>query len=261
MTGASEQNAVTSSDEHVTVTDLTGVPRGTFVLVGMCSLLAGGFAVFKSSNQAGTVALIAIGAIASLLAVVGKLPLRWVIGGHEFDMSHKTARAAAEVMASHLPPSGTAELAGQMARAEGGRLSPMTSAMLDYVNFERSAIERVIAVAQERGWSYVDASGSDRGVDGYVETANGRRVPVEYKLVRNRDMLAKRFRELVHRYGTGEIRNAVIVISGPPLAEGSRLAQTLQSYESPRLHVVFMDDPEFERNFSAAIDESLKPTE
>lgn len=201
-----------------------------------------------------------MGAIALLIAVVGKLPLKWVIGGHEFDMSHRAARAAAEVMASHLSPSGTAELAGQLANADGGRLSPMTGAMLDYVNFERSATARVIEVVHEHGWSYVDASGSDRGVDGFVETADGRRVLVEYKLVRDRINLSRRVRDLVRRYGTGELGNAVIVISGPPLAPDSKLAQTLRSYESPRFHVIFMEDPEFERNLAAAVREALAGT-
>lgn len=257
MTGSSRASAATGSDDRVTVRDLAGVPRAAFVLVGLAALTAGGFAVFKSSNQAGTVALIAVGAIASLLAVAGKLPLRWVIGGHEFDMSHRAARAAAEVVASHLPPSETAELAGQLASVEGGRFSLMTGAMLDHVNFERSAISRVAAVVQEQGWSYVDGSASDRGTDGFVETPDGRRVPVEYKLMRNREQLGRRIRELRQRYRASGIGNAVIVVSGPPLTPDSRLAQTLQSYDSPRLCFVFLDDPEFEHNLAAAVEAAL----
>ena len=80
--------------ERITVRDLSRVPRGLFALAGMSGLIAGGFAVFETGNQAGSVALLAVGSVASLLAVVGKVPLKWIIGGNEFDMS-ETAKPPA----------------------------------------------------------------------------------------------------------------------------------------------------------------------
>ena len=92
------------------------------------------------------------------------MPLKWIIGGNEFDMSETAAQEAADAVASQLTPAQTAELLGKLATIDAGRPSQMTLAMADYVSFEQYAITRVAAAASEVGWTFASWE-YDFGVD------------------------------------------------------------------------------------------------
>lgn len=257
--GMSEQLEVATTDRgRITVRELKRGQRGLFSLAGVAGLLTGGVAVFESGNQAGTVALLAVGSVASLLAVVGKVPLRWVIGGHEFDMSEDAAQEAADVVTSQLKPAETAELAGRLVQLDSGRRNAMTNAILDHVSFEQAAIGRVMQAIAPKGWAYgSNIPVDDRGIDGVILGPNGVSVPVEYKFVRSKSGLLntiKRARDLQGRVTYGDL---VVIVGGTPV-NYPEMTTRLAELDSPRIHLVEVDDPEFEKTLVEAIEDSLR---
>lgn len=251
-----EGNRSIGAAERITVRDLRGGVRRLFALAGMGGLIGGAVAVFVSRNQAGTVALLAVGGIASLLAVVGKVPLRWVIGGHEFDMSEAAAQDVADAVASQLDPTGTAELAGRLAGTEAGGRSPVASAMFEYVAFEQATIGRVMQVIAPMGWSYAHITApEDRRYDGFVVTQDGYRIPIEYKLVRSTAALNRLRAMIKDRLAADAFEAMVLVVSAAPqVPDVSTLGQ--REMLAPRgVQLVDANAPEFERRFVAACDD------
>lgn len=245
------------STDRVTIRDLNGWVRGLFAFAGSGGLVAGCVAVFESDNQAGTVALIVVGAVASLLAVVGKVPLRWVIGGNEFDMSEAAAQDFADAVASQVDPAGTAQIVEAMAATASGLSSPVAAAMSEYVAFERSAIDRVSRVIETRGWSYVPATGAeDRRYDGFVVADGGRRVPVEYKLLRSSVAWQRWLRSIRFRSDENGEQAMIVVVSG---AYSRNLVSLGNRAElAPRgVQLVNADEPDFARRFLAACEDAL----
>jgi len=157
--------------------------------------------------------LLAMGGIASLLAVVGKMPLRWVIGGHEFDMSEAANEEVADVVISQLGPAGTAEVVRLLAGTEAGGRNPVAGAMFEYVAFEQAAINRVRQAIALTGWSYSEPG--DRGYDGFVVTQDDDRIPIEYKLVRSTASLNRVLKTIEDRR-TSAAPSMVLVVSAIP---------------------------------------------
>lgn len=216
----------------------------------MAGLFVGGVAVFTSGNQAGTVALLAVGSVASLLAVVGKVPLRWVIGGHEIDMSEEAAQDAAEAVASRLSPSETAELAGRLAQLDNAALSPMATAMQAYVGFEQLAIGKILqAIASNPGWTY-EPSQPGGAFDAFVVDAHDHRVPVEYKMLRSPAALRKVLDTLPT---SSAFPDVVLVLSGQPIKSAS-FEGLIAGKHAPRVLPVFIDDPGFDLAIVAALE-------
>lgn len=240
--------------ERITVRDLSRVPRGLFALAGMSGLIAGGFAVFDTGNQAGSVALLAVGSVASLLAVVGKVPLKWIIGGNEFDLSETAAQEAADAVASQLTPAQTAELLGRLASIDAGRPSQMTLAMADYVSFEQYAITRVAAAASEGGWTFASTA-QDAPFDGYVAIGAGVQVPIKLKLIRG-EQSSRRLRDLVGHVRELSVNDLVMVLSGMKV-DRQTVEDRLISGNGPRVHVVYLEDPQFNRNLVAAVERAI----
>lgn len=248
---------LTNPNQRVTVRDLDRWVRGLFSLAGSGGLIGGAVAVFRSDNQAGTVALLVIGAIASLLAVVGKVPLRWVIGGNEFDMSEAIAQDIADAIASQVDPAGTAQIVGALAASESGLRSPVANAMSEYVAFEQSAIDRVMRAVEPKGWFYMPATtAQDRQFDGFVVTEDGRRIPVEYKLVRSAHAV-RRLLHVVRDRGNENDRTAfVLVASGPEVRSLVTLANRAD-LAPLGVQLVDANDPHFPRRFRVACEDVL----
>ncbi|MFE3998075.1 hypothetical protein ACFX43_04650 [Nocardioides sp. YIM B13467] len=243
-----------------TVHELNGVLRGLVLLTGLCGLAAGGMAVFTSNNQAGTVGLLVVGAVAMLLAIVGRVPLRWVIGGNEFDMT-KEAEAAevmTEVVASELSPTATRAVADRLMQSDTTRGTSATYAMLNWVAFETNAIGRVTgAVTSRPRWTFTVASdqeGDHEGLDGTVRDPNGRYVGVEFKLARNQSDFARWFNRL---QPASLARPIVLVVSS--LSSLSMASRDYLEHQSQlgMVEVVGLEDPDFERRFLAACDKLL----
>ena len=247
----SETGTRLEQPERISVRNLGPWQRSLFAVAGFCGLIAGGFAVFRTGNQAGSVALLAVGSVASLLAVVGKVPLKWVIGGNEFDMSETAARDAAEVVASQLTPSQTAELLGRLATSDGGRPSQMTLAMADHVTYEQSALARVAAASLAAGWRFV-AAANDAPFDGYVETTQGMVVPIELKLVRS-EHAWRRLRELLQRLRDQNASDVVLILGGMRIDRQS-VQDRLDASAGPPVHLVYFEDPNFDREFVGAVE-------
>lgn len=200
--------------------------------------------------------MLAIGAVALLLAVVGRVPLRWVIGGNEIDMTKDAA--VAEVMSDALASAGSPEstraVANQLANSKATRVSPTTVAMLEWVAFEQSAIARVTAAVTSRPrWTFTSAS-VDRGVDGTVWLPDGREVGVEFKLARNRSDFSGWFDRLQRRESIGPIVLVVSSIGSMSMASRSYLEE-LSGRNA--LEVVGLEDPDFDERFLAACDAVL----
>lgn len=243
---------------RVTVHDLRGGVRGLCALVGMGGLISGTTAVFESDNQAGTVALLAVGGIASLLAVVGKVPLRWVIGGSEFDMSEAAAQDIADAVASQLDPAGTAEVAGRLADSEAGARSPVSNAMHEYVVFEQAAIGRVMQAIAPRRWSYAHVTRpEDRKFDGFVVMRDGVQVPVEYKLVRSVAARRRFLALMAQTFGSAAPTAKVVVVSTAPTVPNVVTLGQRAELAPLGVHLVDADASDFERRFIAACEDAL----
>lgn len=91
-----------SEQRRVTMEPLDRSRRGVSAFVGVTGLGAGLVAVFESANQAGTVALLTIGALASVIALLGRIPLRWVVAGAELDMSYEESQQTADALSEFM---------------------------------------------------------------------------------------------------------------------------------------------------------------
>ena len=58
-------------------------------VAGVVSIAAGAVAVFVTSNQAGSAALIVLGGVLVFLAIVRRIPLRFEVGGTKFDATYR----------------------------------------------------------------------------------------------------------------------------------------------------------------------------
>lgn len=99
---------------RVSFQELSGVARGLSALVGMSGLVVGGIAVFETANQAGTVGLLTVGGLSGLIALLGKVPLRWTVGGAEVDMSYDETIETADALADLLTPEQLEELSRRL---------------------------------------------------------------------------------------------------------------------------------------------------
>lgn len=229
-----------------TVHDLTGAVRGLVLLIGLCGLVAGGVAVFSSANQAGTVGLLIVGAVAVLLAIVGRVPLRWVIGGNEFDMTKEAAAVAADAVASQLGPESTAALTAQLLESNATRSSSMTAAMVDRVVFERSASARILTAVTGLGWECQLKRYSDSGVDVIVTNREGRVVEVVFKLIGT----TAGFYAFVDSVDSDRHPRIYVVSSLSSLAVPERTA--VRRAGEAGIHIVPLDAPDFDSRFVAA---------
>lgn len=249
--------ARTSFDEgrRVTVRDLDGATRGLFAFGGASGLVLGAVAVFLSANQAGTVALLIAGSGASLLAVVGKVPLRWVIGGTEFDMSYEQAAALVEGATADLTPGETAAFASRLSRLQGGVPSSITGVMLDNVSFELEATARVRLAVTQAGWNYrEEPPGQPHRFDGYIDKPEGPSVPVELRMHRGTSSLwpiVSRLRLSAESLGCADV---LLVVSGGTEAVWTGSTQWGGELEGPRVHVIDINTPGFERVLIATLE-------
>jgi hypothetical protein len=159
-------------------------------ILGMSALTAGFVAVFTSANQAGTVGLLAIGAAASLFAILGKIPLRWVVAGAELDMTYdgsETAEALSEVL--------TAEQVERLRdRLLSEEQSPATTDAASGGLKLAAQLTRIGSLEQEwhqrlhlwtqlhPGWSYEASRAPDERGDGVLTSPTGATVVVDVKL-------------------------------------------------------------------------------
>lgn len=244
-----------------TVHELNGVVRGLVLLTGLCGLTAGGTAVFTSSNQAGTVGLLVVGAVAMLLAIVGRVPLRWVIGGNEFDMTKEVqaAEVMTEVVASELSPTATKAVADRLMQSAATRGTSASLAFQKWVAFETTAIARVtLAVASRHRWTFTladERAGDHEGLDGMVRDHNtGRFVGVEFKLVRHMSDFASWFSRLEKIAPSMPVVLVVASVSSLSMASRDFLDRLSQR---GMVEVVELEGVDFERRFLAACDKVL----
>lgn len=228
--------------------------RMAFYALACLGLLSGGTAVFLSTNQAGTVALIAIGAISLVIAIAGRMPLKWALGAGTFDLSDAAAaEAGAAVVAENLPPPAMHDLVQAMNRAAQGRPVAMSQALERYSNFESQAAERVSAVTRAHGWTYLSERTPDRGVDAIVRADNGKEACIEYKLTSTRNNRRNRMMDLLAR--------AAIVTPLPLIAvlsEGNDAEfPYIDAFRKQGADLLFLDDPEFENSLALALSRVL----
>lgn len=237
---------------ELAVRPLKGLERGLVTLVGLVGLTLGTLATFRTGNQAGTAALLALGSVAGLVALVGKLPLRWVIGGNTFDMSDEVARMTVDAVISQLDPEQTAELAERLADVDRSQLSPMTGMMQDVVQFERKAIKLIKeAVDANPTWAYEPvSSSSDRGVDGFL-VVDGESIPVEYKWIRDSESLGAVLQG-IQRHQAAVRSHLIVVFSGRPITT-LEFQKRVQMFLEPRVHPVFLEVTDFKSDLEMAV--------
>lgn len=236
-----------------TVHDLHGIVRGLVLLTGLSALAGGGIAVFTSDNQAGTVGLLVVGAVAMLLAIVGRVPLRWVIGGNEFDMTQEAAEATAEAVASQLTPASTAKVAADLMWSDAARST--ARAMMDVVAVEQSASELVAStIGVRQGWTYSEATGPDTSIDGVIEDSNGRHIGVVFRLGRQGSSLKSWLYQ-----SKGRAFDLPIVLVVPAMSALSDESRMLIDARVRRgeVEVVSLRAPDFDRRFLEACDRAF----
>ena len=87
--------------------EVKGLARGLCTLVGIGGLGLGTFATFETDNEIGTSALLFVGSIASLIALLGRVP-RIKVGENEIDPSMLASAYAAGARKRPTPrPSST----------------------------------------------------------------------------------------------------------------------------------------------------------
>lgn len=172
---------------RVTMEPISGSRRGVSAILGMAGLSAGTIAVFESANQAGTVALLTIGALSSIFALLGKIPLRWVVAGAELDMTYEdnqqTADALSDVMTVEqlrLVAQRLLEAPAQQSPSADNRLRlAATLSRASTVEAEgHTRMKRFVALTP--GFSYEQAA-ADSGIDGVMTAPDGVRIAVDFK--------------------------------------------------------------------------------
>lgn len=247
--------AKTSRGPHVKAYVTLGrTGRAAFSALSCIGLSGGGAAVFVSTNQAGTVALLAIGAASLLITVAGRMPLKWALGAGEFDLTDAAAaEAGAEVVAERLSPQDLNDLVQAMNHVSQGRPAPMSQALERYSAFERRAAARVSAVARSHGWEYVTEAKQAPRVDALVRAENGREVYLEYKMTGS----GKNHRNRMH-----ELISLAVVVGPTPLiailSEGVHdKIPDVDSFRQQGGDMVFLDDPEFDSSLAEALSRAL----
>ena len=132
--------------------EVTGVGRAACALVGMGGFTAGVFGTFNTDNEIGTSALLLIGGVSSLIALLGRVP-RIKVGDNEIDPSVLAVAYAAgadevavEVAEAALEEKTPSEIASVARRA--------ADSSRPGVSIKRSIIKlpdgrRLLAVAQD----------------------------------------------------------------------------------------------------------------
>lgn len=155
-------------------------------ITGVSGFAAGTLAVFQSENQAGSVALLTIGAFASVVALVGKFPLRWVVAGTEMDMSYEESRETADTLSEFLNADQLQMLTKRL--LEGTPQQPASANRL-HLAATLSRASSVEAEGHSRmrrfatltaGWSYEPAE-AEFGADGVMTAPDGIKIAVEFK--------------------------------------------------------------------------------
>jgi len=162
----------------------------------MSGLLAGGVAVFETANQAGTVGLLTVGGLSGLIALVGKVPLRWVVGGAEVDMTYDETVDTADALADMLTPEQLDELSRRLLVSTKSPTSlPSTGQLRLASTLERaSEVEREgherfrrLAGLLPGDWTYSIGEAFPTGSrhvsipDGILRTPDGVTIGVDFK--------------------------------------------------------------------------------
>jgi hypothetical protein len=211
---------VEKEQRRVTAEPIGGLRRGAAAVIGVSGIAAGALAVFQSDNQAGSVALLAIGAGACVVALVGKVPLRWVVAGAEVDMSYEESRETADTLSEFL----NSEQLQMVTRRllEGTLQQPASTNRLQLA----ATLSRASAVEAEGhgrmrrfatmtdGWSYQPAN-AEFGADGVMTAPGGTKIAVEFKAWGDHpskqrrhhraQLLSNRLHEILERTGCGAL--------------------------------------------------------
>jgi hypothetical protein len=171
---------------RVTTERLTRGRRGLTAFVGISGLTVGTVAVFESGNQGGTVALLSIGALASVFAVLGKIPLRWVVAGADVDMSYEESRETADTLSDYLNAEQlrlvTERLLDAAAQTPAStsplRLAANLSRVSTVESEGHSRMRRFATLSD--GWSYKPVS-TELGADGVMTALDGTKIAVDFK--------------------------------------------------------------------------------
>jgi hypothetical protein len=175
---------------RVTMEPLDRGRRGLSAFIGVAGLWAGTVAVFESSNQAGTVALLTIGALASVFALLGKVPLRWVVAGTELDMSYDDSRETADALADFLNSDQLDLLTQNLLELAADKAAPTHQLRLAARLSRTSAVEneghRLMRrfATMTKGWAYSPAA-IEVGADGVMTAPDGVKIAVEIKAWRD----------------------------------------------------------------------------
>ena len=171
---------------RVTMEPLDRGRRGVSAFVGVTGLGAGVVAVFESTNQAGTVALLTIGALASVFALLGKIPLRWVVAGAELDMTYEESQQTADALTEFMNADQLRLLTQRLLEAAPQQGASVNSLHLAATLSRASTVESEGHSRMKRfatltpGYSYEPAT-VELGADGVMTAPDGTRIAVDFK--------------------------------------------------------------------------------
>jgi hypothetical protein len=164
--------------------------RALGLLLGLAGLGAGATAVFVTRVEAGPVALIAVGAIFTLVAMAGRIPRRLKLGENEADFYDEEIRETFSEIVDLVPPERFDEAEETLERVSP-RLAPVVRPAQNALEYERAVLDLLAVLTDSDGDVHVTApSGiADTGYDALIAGDSGRKVVVEIKYdIRNLSM-------------------------------------------------------------------------
>jgi hypothetical protein len=228
--------------------------RGRWALAGagVASWLGGAVATFVSSNGPGTVALVVVGAAASILALIGRWPSRVVVSGNEVVWEEIYETIDSQAAAARYDTGKFAELVTLRRRLQAleltGDVPEHPAAAYDRAVHE--ALLRVVPGAQV----FVEPTRSRERAD-FVLRRDPRAVAVETKW---RAEIGEPFRGSTLAELTGRLDPAARVLVVSNAHDITPAGQQLHALVGPRGRVVSWRSAEDDARLAAALDALLQ---
>lgn len=160
---------------------LSRLQRASSGLGAVAGLGAGGVAVFETNNEAGSVALLAVGVLFSFVALAGLLPTRLKLGDNEIEWQ-QLAEALSDVV-DETPPESRPALLKSIADLSiaapplAGQSLTVAAEEAELLNLLRAAMPAHLQ------WQTELQGRFDRGLDALITNpADGRILGVEFKI-------------------------------------------------------------------------------
>ncbi|GAA0202739.1 hypothetical protein GCM10008944_20500 [Cytobacillus oceanisediminis] len=195
--------------------------RAVCATVGVLGTGTGAAAVFATSNQAGAVALLVMGGLSSLFALLGLVPLRWSVGSTTFDMSE-----VVDLVGEDLTPEQMAAAAGRVlsrSDIQGNKnesLLLLAAALQGAAALESETLNRLTAASTRLEASLsanvpVQTGNGRFELDAVITWDRGPSVGVEIKKTANTGQVFQAVKKAQLLIEAGVVQAVLIAVDGP----------------------------------------------